>query len=162
MPASPRDTNIELHEVLQELLRELTKGPQDEYGLFSEAGAGLLPTLDAATAAQVSFPVAPSRPSLAAYTAHLTQSLHFAVDVLRGGEELPDFAAAWRVTDVDEAAWQAQREDLRAALYALQQATAQIHSFDSKTLRTVLGALVHTAYHVGALRITLRNLHARV
>jgi len=55
------------------LLHELAHGPDlgAAYGHFSEPGAGLLPALEGISAAQASASVAPGRPPLAAFVAHL-------------------------------------------------------------------------------------------
>ncbi|WP_407540026.1 hypothetical protein Q0M94_01100 [Deinococcus radiomollis] len=143
------------------LLHKLAHGPDSgaEYGHFSEPAAGLLPTLERLNAAQVSVPVAPARPSIAAFVAHLTQLLTFAAGQLNGAIEFPDFAAPWQTGAVSEQEWTALRADLAAAFTAMQ-AVLEGRELESEELNVAQTALVHATYHAGAIRFQALNLLA--
>ena len=148
---------LQAHLIL--LLHELAHGPDlaADYGHFSEPGSGLLPTLKCLNAAQVSVQVAPGRPPLAAYVAHLAQHLTFAADQLGGAVEYPDFAAPWQVQAVSESEWQHSQQELHAAFVAVQ-AVLQRRELESEELNVAQTALIHAATHAGALRFHALNL----
>lgn len=161
---------LQAHLIL--LLHELAHGPDfasehrgaeygaAEYGQFSEPGSGLLPTLERLNAAEVSVPVAPGRPPLAAYVAHLSQVLTFAAGQLNGAVEFPDFAAPWQLGKVDAADWQALQRELGAA-FAVLQSALQRRELESEELNVAQTALTHAATHAGALRFQALNLGAQ-
>ena len=124
---------LQAHLIL--LLHELAHAPDVGAGIghFSEPGAGLLPLLTRLDAAQASAPVAPGRPPLAAFVAHLAQLLSFAADQLSGAAEFPDFAAPWQIQALDEAQWRAPRQELDFA-FAGMQAAMQRRELESEEL----------------------------
>ena len=143
------------------LLHELAHGPDvgADYGHFSEPGAGLLPMLARLNAAQASASVAPGRPPLAAFVAHLAQLLSFAADQLGGSVEFPDFAAPWQIQALDEAQWRALRQELTSA-FAGMQAAMQRRELESEELNVAQSALTHAASHAGAIRFQGQNILA--
>jgi hypothetical protein len=144
------------------LLHELAHGPDigADYGHFSEPEAGLLPTLAGLSVAQASVPVAPGRPVLAAFTAHLAQLLTFAAGQLAGNIEFPDFAAPWQIEHLDEQGWLALQKHLRHAFAQLQSAM-QRRELEPEELNLAQTAVTHAAYHAGALRFHVQNLGAQ-
>ena len=141
------------------LLHELAHGPETgaAYGHFSEPAAGLLPTLERLDAAQASAQALPTRPTLAAFVAHLTQLLTFAAGQLNGAIEFPDFAAPWQTGAVGAGEWTAVRADLAAA-FAAMQAVLERRELESEELNVAQSALTHAAYHAGAVRFQALNL----
>ncbi|WP_424950208.1 hypothetical protein [Deinococcus sp.] len=144
------------------LLHELAHGPElgIDYGHFSEPEAGLLPTLDTLEAAQTAVPVAPDRPPLAAFVAHLSQLLTFTAGQLNGSVEFPDFAAPWQIKAVGEAEWSALRHELRET-FILMQSAIQRRELEPEELNVAQSALTHLAYHAGALRFHIQNLRSQ-
>ena len=143
------------------LLHELVHGPATgaEYGHFSEPAAGLLPTLKRLNAAQASAQALPTRPTLSAFVAHLAQLLTFVAGQLNGAIEFPDFAAPWQTGAVSENEWTAIRADLAAAFTSMQ-AVLERRELESEELNVAQTALVHAAYHAGAIRFQALNLLA--
>ena len=150
---------LQAHLIL--LLHELAHGPDvgPDYGHFSEPGAGLLPLLTRLDAAQASAPVAPGRPPLVAFVAHLAQLLTFAADQLNGAAEFPDFAAPWQIHALDEAGWRALRQELASA-FAGMQAVMQRRELEQEELNVAQSTLTHAACHAGAIRFQGQNLLA--
>ena len=161
---------LQAHLIL--LLHELAHGPDfaseyrgaeyrgAEYGQFSEPGSGLLPTLERLNAAEASVPVAPGRPPMAAYAAHLAQHLSFVAGQLGGAVEFPDFAAPWQLQAVSEGEWQQVQQELHAAFVALQ-AVLQRRDLEPEELNVAQTALTHAATHAGALRFQVANVLAQ-
>ena len=150
---------LQAHLIL--LLHELAHGPDAgaDYGHFSEPGAGLLPLLTRLDAGQASAPVAPGRPPLAAFVAHLAQLLSFAADQLSGAAEFPDFAAPWQIQVLDEAQWQALQRELTSA-FAGMQAAMQRRELEQEELNVAQSTLTHAACHAGAIRFQVQNILA--
>ena len=143
------------------LLHELAHGPDlgATYGHFSEPGAGLLPALAEIGAAQASASVAPGRPPLAAFVAHLSQLLSFAADQLGGAAEFPDFAAPWQIQALDEAQWRALRQELTSAFTGMQ-AAMQRRELEQEELNVAQSTLTHASCHAGAIRFQVQNILA--
>jgi hypothetical protein len=144
------------------LLHELAHGPDlgADYGQFSEPEAGLLPTLERLSAVQASVPVATGRPSVAAFVAHLEQLLTFAAGQLNGSIEFPDFSAPWQIEMLDDQGWLALQKHLREAFAHLQSAL-QRRELEPEDLNLAQTAVMHAAYHAGALRFHVQNLRAQ-
>ena len=150
---------LQAHLIL--LLHELAHGPDvgADYGHFSEPGAGLLPLLKRLSAAQASAPVAPGRPPLAAFVAHLAQLLSFAADQLGGAAEFPDFAAPRQIQTLAEVQWQALRQELASASLCMQ-AAMQRRELEQEELNVAQSTLTHAACHAGAIRFQAQNIMA--
>ncbi len=75
------------------------------------------------------------------------------------GERTPrNWRESWRVTTVDEAAWGRLREDLRRGYEDLSQAIDASGASSEEAIGGVIGAIAHTAYHLGAIRQKLALL----
>ena len=140
------------------LLEETFEHP---HGIFLDANTSLFETLQDVSARGASRPVAPGRPTIAAQVEHCTFYLDVLERYLRGERvENIDWKAIWSTTHaVDEAQWSAMTTRLRAAY---ERVSAHLHGLrDWDGPNEVAGALaivVHTAYHLGQIRLTAKAL----
>lgn len=159
-----RVSNDDPRQLARDLLGEVLHGPFRDRRLFSEDGAGLLPTLADLSPEEASLPVARGRPSLAAFVSHLTQVLQDAPRALKGDEGRdegqPDWSVAWSVTTVNDLGWTRMREGLSEAAELLDAALADQADLSAAQTRAVFTAVTHAAYHAGAIRFAARNLRA--
>lgn len=132
-------------------------------GIFLDRGTSLLETLAGVTAEEASRAPAPGQATLAAQVEHVA----FYLDVLeRGwnGEEVGkvDWKEIWnRRRGVAPAEWDVLRERLRASYERIAaRAGAQEDWASEEHLSAPFAILVHTAYHLGGLRMALGTLRA--
>jgi hypothetical protein len=128
-------------------------------GIFLDGGTSLFETLEGISAEDASRPVAPGRPTIAAQVDHV----RFYLDVLERymrGESVGkiDWKEIWNTVDrVSPEEWQTIRDRLRASHSRV---TALMKSFDGwdgeNEIGGALAIVVHTAYHLGQIRLTAR------
>ena len=71
---------------------------------------------------------------------------------LQGEQTSRDRGRSWTVTTVDEAGWADLRTRLRRDYDSLRVAVETHAVWDEDALGVALGAIAHTAYHLGAIR----------
>lgn len=140
-----------------ELLRETFEGPagSSTYYIDNDPKAGFFGAVDALTAADASRPTRPGGPTIAAQVFHAGFHLDMSTGWLRGDREDRDWAKSWELTSVDDAAWTALRRQFRGQYEAFQQAVGNEPSAGGDNLSTILGAIAHAAYHLGAVKQAL-------
>jgi hypothetical protein len=151
---------IESHDYtgnLERLLVETFEGPPAEGGsAYLDPGAGLFPTIEPLSAEIASLAPHPGGPTIAAHCVHLgyyVQALH---GFLVGLEPELDWPGSWEVQGVDGAAWDAVRADLRARYQELRHTIQRQTTWGDDPIGDSMAILVHTAYHLSAIRQILR------
>jgi hypothetical protein len=120
---------------------------------------GLLATLDSLSAQQASDPTALGL-SIAAHAAHTAYHLEVGVRWANGDKGPYDWPGSFEPKAVDDAAWYRLRARVRAA-YAATLALAQsIQNWDEDAAGGLAATLAHVAYHLGALRQTVKLVAA--
>ncbi|MFC4426719.1 hypothetical protein [Deinococcus navajonensis] len=150
-------------DLLRETLREVLYGPDLKFGmgtgLFSEQEAGLLRAAHALTFVQARTPAGPGRPCASQVVIHLRQHLEHTAALLRDPYALrPDEPEAWDHAPGTEREWRGELVRLAQAGQALYEALFM--PLDTQGQRTAYAALLHAAYHTGALRFHVANLQA--
>jgi hypothetical protein len=140
--------------LLTRILREAFEGPPGPWTYFTDtfAAAGVFGTISGLSAAEASRPAGPGRTTIAGHVNHLCSSLALTTRAIRGGPAGRDRSTSWTVSMVDGAQW----TDLQARLrreYGALLVTLETHAaWDEDTLGDAIGAIAHTAYHLGAIR----------
>jgi len=130
-------------------------------GIFLDKGTTLFETIDTLDAAAASRSVGPGSGSIAAHVEHVAFYLGVAEAYVLGTiEGRPDWKAIWRDTHaVTPERWDAIRADLRAVHARIRARYATPGGWPaSATPADLASFVVHTAYHLGAIR---QILHAR-
>lgn len=131
------------------VLREAFEGP-DRWSYFADTGAGLFDTLEALTAEEAAAPVGGT--SIAAHARHILFALD-ASAAWMGGDRTPrDWRSSWHTDPLDEKEWLDLLDGLRDAYRELLQAFEQHAADNGESLGGAMGAIAHTAYHLGAIR----------
>jgi hypothetical protein len=138
------------------LLRETFEGsPEGQPSAFLDRGIGIFPTLDAATAEQV------SRRYRGTTAAAQTEHAKFYLDRLRefiGGRTEPvNWEQSWLIETVSEEEWDALRESVRHAYAETLRMIAELDDWSEMNIGMAMGMLAHTAYHLGAIRQLLKT-----
>jgi hypothetical protein len=136
------------------MLREAFEGPPGPWTYFTDtmAGTGVFATLGGLTAAQASTLGGPGHTTIAGHVHHMTSSLAISAAELRGESVSRDRSRSWTVTTVDETEWASLRARVREEYEKLLAAVKTHASWDDEVLGLAMGAVAHTAYHLGAIR----------
>jgi hypothetical protein len=140
--------------LLTRILREAFEGPPGPWTYFTDtsAAAGVFGTIRELSATEASRAAGPGRTTIAGHVNHLCSSLALTSRAMRGGPAERDRSTSWTVTAVDGAQWTALQARLRQEYGALL-VTVETHAaWDEDTLGDAIGAIAHTAYHLGAIR----------
>ena len=137
-----------------ELLRETFEGPSgpSTYYIDNDPKGGFFGALDALTAAEASRPMRHGGPTIAAHVFHAGFHLDMTAAWLRGDRADRDWAKSWGLGTVDDAAWAALRRQFRGQYEALRQVLSREPEDGGESLPTILGAITHGAYHLGAVK----------
>jgi hypothetical protein len=136
------------------MLREAYEGPPGPWTYFTDQGpgTGVFGTVDALTATEASRQGGPGHTTIAGHVHHLSLSLALSTRELRGESTSRDRSRSWTVSTVDDAAWAVARAGLRQAYHSLVVAVERHALWDEDALGVAMGAIAHTAYHLGAIR----------
>ena len=151
MTATPAAVTVTL---VTRMLREAFEGPPGPWTYFTDTapGTGVFPTIRGLTAAQASKVGGPGRTTIAGHIHHLSSSVALSAAELRGEPASRDRSRSWTVGTVDEAEWATLRARLREEYQNLLVAVETHALWDEDALGAAMGAIAHTAYHLGAIR----------
>ena len=121
-----------------------------------DRGAGWTPTLAAVTATQASRPLAPAATTIAGQTAHAACYLELFEDIVLNRHPRADWAGSFAPSEVDGAGWAAQQARLFAVADRVAALVRANPSWPEAHVRGALSALVHTTYHLAAVRQMVR------
>lgn len=140
--------------LMTRMLREAFEGPPGPWTYFTDTapGTGVFGTISGLTPAQASQVGGPGRTTIAGHIHHLSASAALSAQGLRGEPASRDRSRSWTVATVDDAAWAALQTRLRDAYQSLLVAVETHASWDEEALGAAIGAVAHTAYHLGAIR----------
>lgn len=143
---------------VQTLLKETFDGPERNASWFTEAkpGSGLFGTLENVSAEQASIPVHGT--TIAAQTDHTRYYLWVANSYLRGEEPAKDWEASWKISEVESITWRAFNDELQHEYNTLLKSIDSLDTLDEQTSHGLLGAIAHSAYHLGSIRQMIKAL----
>jgi len=142
--------------ILTQLFGELVDGVPAESSAFilNPGDAGLLGSLDKLSAADASRS-ANGGATIAAHAQHVRYGVSLMNRWAReGGDPFADarWDAAWRISNVDAAAWAEIRDGLRAELHRWAGVLGQPRDASELELTGLVASIGHLAYHLGAIR----------
>jgi len=151
MTGTPPAVTVSL---LTRMLREAFEGPPGPWTYFTDtsSGTGVFGTIGGLSAAVASRTGGPGGTTIAGHVHHLSSSVALSTKGLRGEPTSRDRSRSWTVSVVDAAAWAALRTRLREEYDRLVVAVEMHARWDEDALGVAIGALAHTAYHLGAIR----------
>ncbi len=134
------------------LLKETFDGPEENASWYTEAkpASGLFGTLEKLSAEDASIPV--NGTTIAAQTHHTRYYLWVVNSYLNGEEPIKDWEASWKITNVDKITWAQFNNELQQEYTKLLKKIDSFDSFDEQTSNGLLGAIAHSAYHLGSIR----------
>ncbi|MBW3111646.1 MULTISPECIES: hypothetical protein [Bacillaceae] len=134
------------------LLKETFEGPEGNGSWYTESkpGSGLFGTLDGLSAEDASIPVHGT--TIAAQTDHTRYYIWVARSYMSGEVPDKDWEASWKITSVDTDTWTQFTSELQQEYTALLTTIDSLTSFEEQTFSGMLGAIAHSAYHLGSIR----------
>ena len=151
MTGTPPAVTVSL---LTRMLREAFEGPPGPWSYFTDTspGSGVFGTISGLSAAEASQVGGPGGTTIAGHVHHLSSSIALSTRGLRGESTARDRTRSWTVSAVDAVAWTALRARLRDEYERLLVTVASHALWDEDALGVAIGAIAHTAYHLGAIR----------
>ena len=150
-------THAPLRDSIDMLLQEAYDGPPDPHSTWfvnNDADAGVLGTVRHLTAHQAWFTPDGLAHSVAEHVAHILFSLNHVSKCASCGHRLDaDWDQSWSVGTVDQAHWQSLQRQLRESHLRMRMWVHADETFSTKeSIALLVGAIAHTAYHLGAIR----------
>lgn len=140
-----------------QLLKETFEGPPPEKGsAYLDRGAGLFLTLDQVPAEAASISATPGAPTIAAHCEHVRFYVMALYDFMRGATDKIDWGQSWVVQTVTPSEWDDLKGQLRQAYATVTEHLRQVEAWGDEEVGDGMAILVHTAYHLGAIRQILR------
>jgi hypothetical protein len=131
------------------------------HGYFLDKGTSMFETLATISAEEASVPVGGRCATLAAQVKHVAFYLDVLEKSVRTGKYEPqDWDKIWRETSaVTPTEWEAQKSALRESYNRLKALINDTSEWvDERQIGNAIGAIVHTAYHLGEIRQALCTL----
>jgi hypothetical protein len=143
---------------VETLLKETFEGPGENGSWYTESkpGSGLFGTLGKLSEKEASISV--NGTTIAAQTDHTRYYLWVANSYLNGEEPEKDWGASWKIVKVDKMTWEKFKQELQQEYTTLLKKVGSLDSLDEQTSNGLLGAIAHSAYHLGSIRQMIKGL----
>ena len=156
--------SIAVERFTEPLLALLEEAFEKPHGMFLDAGTSLFETLDGVSAAEASRSISAGRPTIAAQVEHVRFYLDTLLRFMRG-EKMGtiDWKEIWRtIHAVSPAEWDATKARVRASYDRVTSYIRSLESWDGENqIGGAIAIVVHTAYHLGQIRLTALEVRAR-
>jgi hypothetical protein len=125
--------------------------------ILDDGRTGLLGAIGGLSTERASAARSAGQATIASHCAHILLIVNYFATYERGETMEPDWAGSWTSPTVDDAAWQALRNDLRAS-YDTMMARLQVRDeWHEAAIAASMMLLAHCAYHVGEIRQLLNS-----
>ena len=153
-------TVLDIRETLSAwIIETFESGNNPEGTMYLDRGAGLFDSLADVSAEGASQEVIPGGTTIAAQVNHSLYYLEVLEHCIHSGSYEADWAESWQVQRVDEEAWQALKNKLKMT-YERISTTLQTQDEWDKLEDGFSIVIIHTAYHLGAIRQMLKLLES--
>ena len=153
---------IDISEVATGFRFLLTETFESVHGAYLDPGTSLFETLAEISAAQASQPMGDCA-TIAAHVAHITYYLKVLEDRMFGRDlSYVNWDQIWNeVSGVDQAEWEQMLADLRATYARVKSHLDSAGEWEGiNALSSMLGIIVHSAYHLGEIRQMMCHVKA--
>lgn len=141
------------------LLAEAFGATDNPHGWFLDDGkAGLLGTIEQIDVAMANGALRPENETVASHSGHLLCLLEYFVGFERGQQPKMDWPGSWRYRNLDAAAWDKLRADLRANYTTLTGLIQARTEWPEPAVGACMMLLAHVSYHVGEIKQILTSL----
>ena len=137
------------------LLKETFEGSPPEGSHYLDREVGVLNTIEKISAENASRSIGGA--SLAAHLEHARHYLAALVEYINGRTEKVNWDKSWLIKTVDEDAWNLLRENVRRDYETVARTFKSIENWDDDKVGDAMAIVVHTAYHLGAMRQIMKS-----
>ena len=133
-------------------------------GIYLDKGTTLFETLEGVSAEEASRAISPKSATVAAQVEHVRFYLDVLDDYMRNGEDKTNnWREIWEtVREVTPADWEDMKRRLKESHERVMTTINSFEKWDGKyDIAGPLSILVHTAYHLGGIRLALGAIRAR-
>ena len=138
------------------LLRETFSGsPEGQPNVYLDRGIGMFSTLDGLSAEEASQEIADM--TIAAQTEHAKFYLDRLCEFINGRTTSVNWDDSWLIETVNEAEWEALRGAMKKSYESTLKCLAEVDAWSDLKIGMAIGLVVHTAYHLGAIRQIVKS-----
>src|SRR5262249_39704418 len=135
------------------LLTETFDGPAREgASAYLDKESGLFETLDGVTSEAASTVPFAGGTTVAAHCGHIRYYVRVLHNFILRRDQEVDWSESWKVSRVDPSEWAALKHDLRHAYEGLRRTLESVEAWGDEEVGDSMAIVVHTAYHLGAVR----------
>lgn len=139
-------------------LRETFEGTTADGNSFIDKGTGIFDTIEKISAENASKSLGENDAGIAAHLEHTRFYLAALLEFMNGRTEKVDWSESWLVKNVDENEWNLLKKNLRDEYSKVLENFQSIETWDDDKISDAMGIVVHTAYHLGAIRQIMKSL----
>lgn len=151
-PAAEKDFN----NALNYLFRETFEGSPPKGSIYLDRGVGVFNTIANLDAETASTSIAGA--SIAAHTEHLRYYLEVLSNFLQGIVQGADWNKSWQIKRVSEEEWKEIKKNLRQTYLSVGRAFKNTKNWDEDKITEAMAIVIHTAYHLGAIRQIVKTV----
>lgn len=129
--------------------------------MYLDTNAGFFSSLQDISAVQASTPLSSDGMTLAAQVEHTRFYLEVLLGRMQERTESIDWDKSWQIKTVSKDAWQGLQADLKKVYEDVLEQLRTINTWGDVELSEGLGVVVHSAYHLGAVRQMMKTLSER-
>ncbi len=137
------------------LLKETFEGSPPEGSHYLDREVGVLNTIEKISAQNASRLI--SGATVAAHLEHARFYLEILPEFMNGRTEKVDWNESWLVKTVDEAQWNLLKENVQRNYEKVAEMFQTIAVWDDEKVGGAMAIIVHTAYHLGAMRQIMKS-----
>ncbi len=139
------------------LLKETFEGSSPQVSAYLDRGVGVLNTIEKLSAIDASRSIVGNGTTIAAHTEHARFYLVTLLEFMNGRTEKVNWDESWLVKIVDETEWKLLKENVRRDYEIVVETFQQVEDWDDEKVGDAMAIVVHTAYHLGAIRQILKS-----
>lgn len=141
---------------LNYLFKETFEGSPPKGSIYLDRGIGVFNTIAKLDSGLVSKEIAGS--TIAAHTDHLRYYLQVLNNFLNGIVQTADWNESWKKKTISEDDWAKLKTDLAETYKIVLITFESIDKWEQDEISEAMAIVVHTAYHLGAIRQILKHL----
>jgi hypothetical protein len=137
------------------LLKETFEGSPPKGSHYLDREVGVLNTIEKISAENASRSIGGA--TIAAHLEHARFYLAMLPEFMNGRTEKVNWDESWLVKTVDEAQWNLLKENVRRNYEKVAEMFQTITDWDDEKVGGAMSIVVHTAYHLGAMRQIMKS-----
>ncbi|MGI8848949.1 MAG: DinB family protein [Pyrinomonadaceae bacterium] len=139
------------------LFKETFEGSSPQVSAYLDRGVGVLNTIEKLSAHNASRSIEENGATIAAHTEHARFYLVALLEFMNGRTEKVNWDESWLVKIVDETEWKLLKENVRRDYEIVVETFQKVEDWDDEKVGYAITIVVHTAYHLGAIRQIIKG-----